>query len=85
VYLTNLRPTERGQTGQRPGAHEFTREMTFIGPLMMYDNFSVTVYGALDHAIYKTLVAPPPATLDLPVSMVVRFLGEPKQSGLALI
>jgi hypothetical protein len=23
--------------------------MTFIGPLMMYNNFSVTVYGALDH------------------------------------
>ena len=23
--------------------------MTFIGPLMMYDNISVTVYGALDH------------------------------------
>ena len=23
--------------------------MTFIGPLMIYDNFSVTVYGALDH------------------------------------
>ena len=23
--------------------------MTFIGPLVMYDNFSVTVYGALDH------------------------------------
>jgi hypothetical protein len=23
--------------------------MTSIGPLMMYNNFSVTVYGALDH------------------------------------
>ena len=23
--------------------------MTFIRPLMMYNNFSVTVYGALDH------------------------------------
>ena len=23
--------------------------MTFMGPLMMYCNFSVTVYGALDH------------------------------------
>ena len=23
--------------------------MTFMGPLMMYDNISVTVYGALDH------------------------------------
>jgi len=23
--------------------------MSFIGPLMMYNNFSVTVYGALDH------------------------------------
>ena len=23
--------------------------MIFIGPLMMYNNFSVTVYGALDH------------------------------------
>jgi hypothetical protein len=23
--------------------------MTFMGPLMMYSNFSVTVYGALGH------------------------------------
>ena len=23
--------------------------MTLIGPLMMYNNFSVTVYGALNH------------------------------------
>jgi hypothetical protein len=23
--------------------------MPFIRPLMMYDNFSVTVYGAVDH------------------------------------
>jgi hypothetical protein len=23
--------------------------MTFIGPLMMYNNFCVTVYGALNH------------------------------------
>jgi hypothetical protein len=23
--------------------------MTFIGPLVMYNNFSVTVYGALDN------------------------------------
>ena len=66
VYLTNLRPTERGQTGPMGLRGKKTRMyleqgkqnqmcvfvnmwMTFIGPLMMYNNFSVTVYGALDH------------------------------------
>jgi hypothetical protein len=45
--------------------------MTFIGLLMMYNNFSVTVYGPLNHVHIFSDFPAPPATLDLPVSVIV--------------
>jgi hypothetical protein len=44
--------------------------MTFIGPLVMYNNFPVTVYGTLDnvHIFSDSL---PPANLDLLLSAVI--------------
>jgi hypothetical protein len=56
--------------------------MTFIGPLMMYSNLFVTVYGALDRVhifsdfqksdpVYSPLMSPYPASLDLVLSEVI--------------